>query len=192
MTRFRISTLALSLAFWSALVLLALTYKISAIITPIENVAPPLPVEFKNTPPPETPPETVRPPVPPIAPLENTLPPTPISIPVTPPMVSAPPAPPALITNATWIERPGAREFDRYYPVRAAEREKEGRVMLNCRVAADGRINCMIASETPEGWGFGAAAIQISRYFKMAPQTVNGEPTSGGQVTVPITFQLGG
>jgi protein TonB len=102
-----------------------------------------------------------------------------------------PPAP-AQITGATWLKRPGAREFDRYYPTRAAEREKEGRVVLNCSVNADGSINCRVTSESPDGWGFGEAALQISKFFKMAPMTANGTPTSGGQISVPITFRLGG
>lgn len=111
--------------------------------------------------------------------------------PVGEPQLAPPPAP-SKITGATWLTKPGAREFDRYYPSRAQEREKEGRVVLNCAVNADGYISCAVASETPEGWGFGEAAIQIAKSFRMAPKTINGEPTSGGTISVPIAFRLGG
>jgi protein TonB len=71
------------------------------------------------------------------------------------------------------------------------EREKSGRVVLACTIAANGSIDCAVASETPEGWGFGDAAMKMARLFQIAPMTVNGQPTAGGKINVPITFQLG-
>ena len=81
----------------------------------------------------------------------------------------------------------------RYYPSRAAEREQEGRATISCKVTASGNLTgCSIVSESPKGAGFGSAAMQLSRLFRMSPRTVNGEATEGGTVRVPITFQLGG
>ncbi|NDC60114.1 MAG: energy transducer TonB, partial [Alphaproteobacteria bacterium] len=59
-------------------------------------------------------------------------------------------------------------------------------------VNANGTINCRVGSEDPNGWGFGEAAVKISKSFQMAPQTVDGRPVDGGTITVPITFRLGG
>lgn len=190
MTRSRLTSIALSFMLWSGIIILALSHKISAIVTAIDFREPiPVVTETRPTPPPPPLPEIKHTPEPPIAPLTPQVEPTPTPIPV-PETYQASPAP-AQVTGAKWLQRPGAREIDRYYPSRAAERGMEGRVLLNCTVNADGTINCVVASETPEGWGFGTAAMQVSRYFKMAPLTVNGDATSGGTIDVPLAFRLG-
>lgn len=95
------------------------------------------------------------------------------------------------ITNPRWLSRPGAREFDQYYPPRARDRGKEGRVTLDCLVGANGAIACVVAHETPAGWGFGDAALKIAPYFRLAPRLEDGRATEGGQVRVDIAFHLG-
>ncbi|HRP10723.1 MAG TPA: energy transducer TonB, partial [Terricaulis sp.] len=109
-----------------------------------------------------------------------------------PDAVDPPPAPPtpSVITDPTWVQRPDGRDFARHYPPRALDRGQEGRVTLDCIVNADGRISCTVTSEEPSGWGFGEAAIRISRSFRMAPATRDGAPTSGGRVRVPIRFNV--
>jgi protein TonB len=102
----------------------------------------------------------------------------------------APPAP--AIVRPQWLSRPGAREFERFYPARARDRGKEGRVTLDCIVAADGAIGCRIVQETPEGWGFGQAALKIAPAFRIAPQMEDGRPTAGGTVRVDLNFRLDG
>ncbi|MEJ0023726.1 MAG: energy transducer TonB [Alphaproteobacteria bacterium] len=195
MVKFRLIALGLSLVICSGLTYLAATHQITG-IGDLLDLTKALKVEVekkKPPPPPPPPPPPDKPPPPPPPPPPQVAPPAAVAvdIPVTPAAPPPPPAP-AQIVGATWLKRPGAREFDRYYPPRAAEREKEGRVVLNCQVSADGSINCRVSSETPDGWGFGDAAVQISKYFKMAPMTANGQPTSGGTISVPITFKLGG
>lgn len=100
------------------------------------------------------------------------------------------PAEPAEITQPRWLETPNGADFARHYPRRALERERGGRVVLDCVVAATGRLGCAIASETPAGWGFGEAALRISESFRMSPLLENGQPAEGGRVRVPIAFQL--
>jgi len=191
MLRFRTTAIAVSMAMWSALAFLAATHKISFVLPSFEP-GPIISVVVPYTPPAPTPPPPL--PIPKADPvvaqqldLANF---TPTPIPVTAPHTA--PTAPADLVGATWLKRPGAREFDRYYPTRAVERDREGRVTLNCTVNADGTIACIVADESPQGWGFGEAAIQISKFFMMAPQTINGAPTSGGKISVPITFKLGG
>lgn len=101
-------------------------------------------------------------------------------------------ATPARLTNPVWLERPNAADFSRYYPPRALDREQGALVRLSCLVDADGRIACTVASEDPPGWGFGEAALRISRHFRMAPATRDGEPTLGGRIEVPIRFSVAG
>ena len=96
-----------------------------------------------------------------------------------------------MITRPNWLRRPSGEDVDRYYPDRAREREVVGRASITCTVTARGELrNCSIARESPPGNGFGQAALQMSRLFRMSPQQENGQPTENGRVTVPITFQL--
>jgi protein TonB len=79
----------------------------------------------------------------------------------------------------------------RHYPDRALEREIQGRAVLQCRVTASGQVTaCTVAGETPASAGFGDAALKVSRYFRMSPQTEDGRPVEGASVRVPVTFRL--
>ncbi|MBL8537860.1 MAG: energy transducer TonB [Hyphomonadaceae bacterium] len=141
--------------------------------------------------PPVTPPTVRPPPSPPqraTAP-DPTAPPTETSS-----VVSFEAQPPAqfgqsLITNPSFLERPSGRDFERYFPRRALTRGESGRVVLDCAVAADGRLSCAVASEEPLGWGFGDASLQAARHFRVAPATADGRPTSGGRLRVPMVWR---
>ena len=82
----------------------------------------------------------------------------------------------AVITNPTWVRRPGGE-----FPERAQRRGVEyGEVELQCPVDAEGRIaSCWILSESPPGADFGQAALAGAVGARLSPKTVNGVAEPG-------------
>jgi len=92
------------------------------------------------------------------------------------------------VTNPTWVERP--RDLARYYPRRAMRMNMEGLVTLNCRVGADGLLDCVVVSETPPDWEFGEAALRIAGEHRMVPAMRNGQAVEARYVMrVPFTLE---
>ncbi len=63
---------------------------------------------------------------------------------------------------------------------------------MKCSVTAKGTLtDCSVAGESPAGFGFGEASTScLARLFRVAPQDDNGEPVSGGTISIAIRWQL--
>ncbi|MEZ5996698.1 MAG: energy transducer TonB [Hyphomonadaceae bacterium] len=188
-TQLRLISLSAGALLCAALTYLAATRQFSILAT-IFPESPVVEAGFEPRPPAPPPrPRLHPPPAPDAAPrtvTDPTAPPTPTETFFDPD--PQPPAP-AIITNPTFLQRPSGRDFERFFPPRALARGVSGRVVLDCTVAADGRIACAVASEEPVGWGFGEASLRAARQFRVAPATADGRPTSGGRISVPMMWR---
>lgn len=94
-----------------------------------------------------------------------------------------------VVEEPKWDIKPSGDEVAEYYPAAAGSRGLDGRATISCAVRASGILsNCLLVSESPEGYGFGEAAIKLSSRFKMKPRMVDGVPVEGGSVRIPISF----
>lgn len=89
-----------------------------------------------------------------------------------------------------WVRRPTAMEVAQFYPLRSALLGEEGHATITCTVELSGLLkNCQIDSETPEGRGFGDAALKVTKVMRMRPGAVDGKPVGGLWVTIPLIFK---
>src|SRR6185437_12211094 len=79
-----------------------------------------------------------------------------------------------LSNNVRWASRPGRRDFERAYPQRALYANQSGHVTLDCVASGSGALDCSVAVELPRGYGFGRAAMDLSRDFRLEPTTRDG------------------
>ena len=108
-----------------------------------------------------------------------------------PPAAAPPPSHPSVIGKPDWSQRPNAEDVARYYPQRAERMSIAGRAEISCTVQANGKLSaCSVTSEDPADQGFGDAALKLSKLFKMRPKTLDGAPSDGGVVKIPLRFVL--
>lgn len=101
------------------------------------------------------------------------------------------PAAPSVITQPSWLRKPSGDQLLNAYPARALRADVPGSATLRCAVRLDGSLTgCAVLSETPGGYGFGRAALGLSRHFRMNPGAVDGHSIDGARVDVGVRFTL--
>src|SRR5262249_14432487 len=96
----------------------------------------------------------------------------------------------ASLANPHWRARPNAGSFVRAFPRRALNEHLSGAAVLDCLVVEEGRLSCVVAHETPTEWGFGSAALDVARDFRI-DQSDDGTPALGRRLRFPIRFVVG-
>ncbi len=97
-----------------------------------------------------------------------------------------------MVDKPVIVTQPSDAQIQAAYPARALDNQIEGAALMDCTVLVDGKLaGCRIAAETPTGYGFGQAALDLAGDFAMKPRLVDGEAVSGAPVRVGISFRPG-
>jgi TonB family protein len=90
-----------------------------------------------------------------------------------------------------WVHRPTPYDLLAVYPRDALRRHTGGRAVITCTVSVQGVLRaCSVLAESPEGLGFGAAAIALTPQFLMSPAIYHGARIES-TITLPVRFQSG-
>ena len=117
--------------------------------------------------------------------------------PYTPPwLVAAALVPPVVAPGVidyrpnTPLRTPNGEDMARYYPDRAQRMEVGGTARMSCAIGARGALeSCQVLSESPPEYGFGDAALKVSRLFRYSPESIDGT-TTGEPVVIPFSFAV--
>lgn len=97
---------------------------------------------------------------------------------------------PMTIKTPKWTATPTAADMQALVP-KQADGSNEARVTLVCDVQAGGVLNgCAIDREEPAGQGFGPAVLALAPKFRTDLMSVEGQPTVGAKVRLPVRFSL--
>ena len=93
-------------------------------------------------------------------------------------------------SEADWIKRPTSEDLMSVWPTEALRRSIGGKATISCTVTVQGMLRaCQVVAESPQGAGFGSAALTLSRQFLMKPARENGAPVES-VVSIPINFAV--
>jgi len=95
------------------------------------------------------------------------------------------------VGDVNWVRQPNARDFARFFPDEALDAGQSGSVTLSCIIGGSGRLACSVASESPQGYGFGQAAIGISRQLRVRTTLPDGSSAEGREMRLPLSFRAG-
>lgn len=96
----------------------------------------------------------------------------------------------AMVAKPAWAAMPTAADFQSTFP-KSQNGVNDVRVVLGCTVEAGGALGgCAVAQETPPGQGYGEGALALASKFRVAPWGLDGAPTVGAKIRLPIHYEL--
>lgn len=99
----------------------------------------------------------------------------------------------AIVEEPDWARTPSGVQLEGLYPAGARNQRMPGVAQVRCEVKTDGTLaNCFTLFEAPKGMGFGDASLRATRYFRMKPAKLDGQPVAGGMVTIPLHWEVAG
>jgi TonB family protein len=88
-----------------------------------------------------------------------------------------------------WMRMPTGDQVGNIAPKAALKKHVHGEAEIRCTVKDDGGVTgCKTLFETPQGYGFGDAAVTGSKYFQMRGAKYGGPSVGGATVTFTIIF----
>ena len=103
---------------------------------------------------------------------------------------------PEQVHGDDWVGPVQSAKDSSFYPARALRTKKTGKVLLNCFMEQDGRLqDCRVRFEYPKGWGFGDAALKMYSSIVIPMSQADMAHANVGEdhdrVMIPISFTLG-
>jgi protein TonB len=90
---------------------------------------------------------------------------------------------------ADWIVKP-EEKMRELNPPRAVYDRISGQVLLHCRITVDQKVRgCRVMKEYPRGYGFGAAALKLSKFFRIRPPAAGGVILTETRVPIPVIWE---
>jgi hypothetical protein len=97
---------------------------------------------------------------------------------------------PVNVTEPAWTATPNADDLNATFP-KSQNGVNDVRVVLGCTIGAGGSLDgCTVAQETPAGQGYGDGALALASKFKVGLWSVDGAPTVGARIKLPIHYKL--
>jgi outer membrane biosynthesis protein TonB len=88
-----------------------------------------------------------------------------------------------------WVSAPSVADLAALYPEQARASHISGRAIAACVLAADGSLTgCVVRTETPDGYGFGSAALKATHDFKVTLATRTGPLVAGRRVMLDLRW----
>lgn len=97
-----------------------------------------------------------------------------------------------VIGKPKWVQTPQINDLEAVLPQAARKAGVyQARASLECKVVAGGAVDgCAVVSQDPPDLGYGDAALMLAKFFRLAVWTEEGLPSVGGQVRIPLRFDL--